>query len=165
MVTFGADLEIGRAGYVAVDSDSGPKHEIRLRKPVTLAEYGEGPLEARRRTAAIEATISTMDEARLGLKAGGDKEMARLTTKSLTCVNPKLVNDDNVCVVWAEKVFNEIVRNMSDAQKAVAGPSSYSRRYQAVVRDHNKAVSMPTKVMGAGKSVVFSMHQLIERDS
>ncbi|MNU27389.1 AAA-like domain protein [compost metagenome] len=145
MVTHGADVVVGRAGYVGLDERTGREHEIRLQRFVHVGSYGQKEIDRQQTVAETEKVLQSMKE-RLGQIANSTddfNEYQTVTSPSRTVIDPRVVDNDNVKKVWSELLFYYLKDAFPEDVKVA--DCAYEARTFEVGSAHEEAVKVPTR--------------------
>lgn len=145
MVTHGADVVVGRAGYVGLDERTGREHEIRLQRFVHVGSYGQKVIDRQQTVAETEKVLQSMKE-RLGQIASSTddfNEYQTVTSPSRTVIDPRVVDNDNVKKVWSELLFYYLKDAFPEDVKVA--DCAYEARMFEVGSAHEEAVKVPTR--------------------
>jgi hypothetical protein len=166
LVTYGSDMVVGRAGYVALDHGRGSEHEIRLPRMIHVSGYGQRAADARKLREDSEQVLASMRKGYDAQPRTPDYPMhAVLSNPERSIVDPRTVEDDNIRNIWAELLFVHLKGSFpEDLSDMICG---YAKR-RMVVLNHDDAVKMPTRKPSAsgrrssGTPVQYDVLKLFE---
>jgi hypothetical protein len=149
MVTHGADIAVGRAGYVGLDHRTGREHEIRLQRFVHVPGYGKKAIEQQNMQAETESVLNGMRDGVntvSGMQAmrDGAAEFHKVTTPSRSVVDPRVIDNGNVKKVWSELLFYYLKEAFPAGMKG--NDSSYLSRLEEIGWAHDEAVKVPKNI-------------------
>lgn len=166
MVTHGADVVVGRAGYVGLDERTGRQHEIRLQRFVHVSGYGQKVIDRQQMVAETDMVLRSMKEGLVEI-ANAEQYVVgyqTVTNPSRTVVDPRVVDNDNVRKVWSELLFYYLKEAFPESVKDA--DCSYLTRVVEVGSAHDEAVRVPTRkpttTARGAEPVEFNVLQLFE---
>lgn len=145
MVTHGADVVVGRAGYVGLDERTGREHEIRLQRLVNVSAYGQKVIDRQQTVAETEKVLQGMKDgfSKIANSTDDFNEYQTVTRPSRTVVDPRVVDNDNVKKVWSELLFYYLKEAFPEDVKGA--DCAYETRVLEVGSTHEEAVRVPTR--------------------
>jgi hypothetical protein len=145
MVTHGADVSLGRAGYVSLDHRTGREHEVRLQRFVHVSGYGKKVIEKHHSQAETDIVLGGLRDG-ISKIVNGDTdrvEYQKVTRPSRTVVDPRVVDNDNVKKVWSELLFYYLKEAFPEDIKGA--DCAYLNRTVEIGSTHDEAVRVPTR--------------------
>jgi hypothetical protein len=145
MITHGADVVVGRAGYVGLDERVGQEHEVRLQRFVHVSAYGQKVIDRQRTVDETKKVLLSMKEG-LGEILNVDHHAVgfeTVTRPSRTVLDPRVVDNDNVKKVWSELLFYYLKEAFPDDMKYAN--CAYLNRVVEVGSAHDEAARVPTR--------------------
>jgi Type IV secretion-system coupling protein DNA-binding domain. len=157
LVTYGSDIVVGRAGYVALDFRSGAEHNIRLPRYIKIAGYGQKEVAERVRAEEVDHVLKQMAdgiESFTNPKGAPTNDVLHTVDPSRALIDPRIINTSNINKVWAEMIFLKFKRGDAVPMELQMKDCAYTRRIGAVAHAHANATSLSTGVKSYASPVV-----------